>query len=60
MHRGEDFPADLVFLAAGGDDAWQRSVCYVQTMQVVVHVGLVFVGCAVSDRYFAIPPRARP
>jgi hypothetical protein len=36
VHRGDDFPADVVFLAAGGEDAWQRSICYVQTLQVTV------------------------
>ncbi len=27
ISRGEDFPADLIFLVAGGEDTWQRSVC---------------------------------
>jgi hypothetical protein len=46
--RGEEFPADMVFLGASGDDDWQRSTCYVQTMQVCVSVCLcvcVFVSC---------------
>jgi hypothetical protein len=32
--RGQEFPADLVFLAAGHEDPEQRSVCHVQTAQL--------------------------
>jgi magnesium-transporting ATPase (P-type) len=32
--RGHEFPADLVFLAAGHEDPEQRGVCHVQTAQL--------------------------
>ena len=34
IFRGQEFPADLLFLAAGSDDAEQRCVCHVQTAQL--------------------------
>jgi magnesium-transporting ATPase (P-type) len=32
--RGEEFPADMVFLAAGHEDPEQRGLCHVQTAQL--------------------------
>lgn len=34
VFRGQEFPADLLFLAAGSDDVEQRCVCHVQTAQL--------------------------
>lgn len=34
IRRGEEFPADLIFLAASHDDPEQRGFCHVQTAQL--------------------------
>lgn len=34
VHRGQEFPADLLFLAAGHEDPEQRGLCHVQTAQL--------------------------
>lgn len=34
VFRGQEFPADLVFLSAGSEDPEQRCVCHVQTAQL--------------------------
>lgn len=34
VNRGEEFPADLLFLSAGHEDPEQRGLCHVQTAQL--------------------------